>query len=80
MMDSPLVSNQWIPVNVRLPTMPGHHPVIHSHTSLSGYTIHKQWYAYYDTDDGLWHDLSTWADMRWTKVVTHWLELPVFVE
>lgn len=66
----------WIAVTERLPSKFGHYPIIHSHKSFSGHLIRKQYYASYDPDDGMWHDLHVWDDTRWSKVVTHWFELP----
>jgi hypothetical protein len=78
-LDPGLVS-PWIPVATRLPSRSGHYPIIHSHGSASGYITRKQWYARYSLDDGLWHDLQDDTDVRWSKVVTHWFDLPKMQE
>lgn len=66
----------WIPIADRLPAKSGHYPIVHSHKTFGGQIVRKQWYAYYDVDDGLWHDQWDYADTRWSRVVSHWLELP----
>lgn len=65
----------WIPTKDGLPES-GHYPIIHSHTLSGGRVIRKQFYAFYDADDCLWHDIRDYNDTRWTKVVSHWFRLP----